>query len=89
MIWRKASYPNRGQRTNKVTATNDEQKLPGEMDELQLFTIGGTSKPFCANLAVNDKLTMEIETGAAVSIITEQTFERSILNYPYKRHTSF
>ena len=40
---------------NKVTATNDEQKLPGEMYELQLFTIGGTSKPFCTDLVVNKK----------------------------------
>ena len=55
-----------------MTATNDEQKLPGE---IQLFTSGGTSKPFCADLVVNDKqLTMEIDTGAAVSLITEQTF---------------
>ena len=37
-------YTSRG-RTNKVTATNEEQKLPGEMDELQLFIIGGIS--FC------------------------------------------
>ena len=45
-----------------MTATNDEQKLPGEMDELQLFTIGGISKSFCAHLVVNDKqLTMEID----------------------------
>ena len=46
---------------------NDEQKLPGETDELQLFTIGGTSKPFCADHVVKDKqLIMEINTGAAV-----------------------
>ena len=60
-----------------MTATNDEHKLPGEIDELQLFTIGGTSKPFCADLVVNDKQhTMEIDTGAAVSLITEQTFQK-------------
>ena len=53
---------------NKVTTTNNEQKLPGEMDELQLFTIGGTSKPFCADLVVNNKLLiMEIDTGATVT----------------------
>ena len=50
-----------------VTSTNDEQKLPGEMDQLQLLTIGGTSKLLCADLVVNDKpFTMEkINTGAA------------------------
>ena len=53
-----------------MTATNDKQKLPREMDELQLFTIGGTCKSFCADLAVNDKqLPMEIDNGAAVSDI--------------------
>ena len=52
----------------------NKQKLPGEMDELQLFSIGGTSKLFCADIVVNDKLlTMEIDTGAAVTY-TEQTF---------------
>ena len=72
----KHQYPNRGQRTNKMTATNDKQNLPGEMDQLQLPTIGGTSTPFGADLVVNDKrLTMEIDTGAAVSLITEQTFQ--------------
>ena len=55
-----------------MTATNDEQNPPGEMDELQLFTIGGTAKPFCADLEVTDKqLAMEIDTGVAVSLITE------------------
>ena len=58
----------------KVTGTSNEQKLPGEMNELQLFAHRGTSKPFCADLVVNDKQpTMEIVTGAAVSLITEQT----------------
>ena len=53
---------------NKVTATNDEQKLPGEMEELQLFTMGGTSKPFRADLVVNDKqLTMEIDWSCCVT----------------------
>ena len=52
---------------NKATATNGKQKLPGEMDELQIFTIGGTSKP-CDDLVVNNRqLTMEIDTGAAVT----------------------
>ena len=68
----KHQYLNRGQRTNKVTSTNDEQKVPG-----QLFTIGGTSKPFCADIVVNAKqLPMEIDTGAAVSLIPEQTFRK-------------
>ena len=45
------------------------------MDELQLFTIGRTSKPFFADPVMNDKqLTMETDPGAAVSLITEQTF---------------
>ena len=47
------------------------------MDELQLFTSGATSKPFCVDLIVNNKqLTMEIDTGAAVSLITEQSFRK-------------
>ena len=47
------------------------------LDELQLFTIGATSKPLCADLAVKDKqLTMEIDTGAIESLITEQTFRK-------------
>ena len=50
----KPKYPNRGQRTNRwqLQMTN---KLPGEMDELKLFTIGQTSKQFFADLVVNDK----------------------------------
>ena len=60
-----------------MTVTNEKPKLPDEMDEIQLFTIGGNSKPFCADLVVNDKqLTMEIDTGAAISFITEQTFPK-------------
>ena len=51
-----------------MTTASDKQKLSGEMDKLQLFTVGGTSKPFCAGHVVNDKpLTMEMDTGAAVS----------------------
>ena len=67
---------------NKVTATNDDQKIPMNYNssllaELQLFTIGGTSKPFSADIVVKDtQLTMEIDTGAAVSLITKQTFRK-------------
>ena len=53
----------------------------GEMDEQQIFTTGGTSRPFCADILVNDKeFTMEIYTGAAVLLITEQTFRNEIGN---------
>ena len=53
-----------------MTATNVKQKLAGEIDELQLFTFGGTSKSFCADRVVNNKeLTKEIDTGATVSLI--------------------
>ncbi len=53
----KHQYPDGGQRMNKVTVTNVKQKLPGEMDELQIFTIGQTTTQFCANIVVNDKKT--------------------------------
>ena len=53
------------------------------MDELQIFIIGGTTKPFCENPIVNDKqLTMEIGPGAAVTYYRED-FEISIPNYLY------
>ena len=86
---------------NKVRATNDEQKLSGEIDELQLFTIGGTSKPFCADHVVKDRqLTIEIDTDAAVSqwklslvllcqLLQSRRFEISILNYLYNCLTPF
>ena len=76
----KRQYPNCGQRMNKVTAINDEQKLLGDMNGIQFFTIGGISKPFFAYHVVNGKkLTIEIDTGAAASLNTEQTFR---LLYP-------
>ena len=69
---------------------NDKQKLPGEMDELQLFTIGGTSKPFSADLVVNDKhLTMEIDTGADAPLLQSRQFISSIQNYLYNHLNTF
>ena len=47
----------------------------------QLLTIGGTSKPFCADLVVNDKqLTIEIDTIAVGHLLQSRYFENSILN---------
>ena len=70
------------------------------MDELQLFTIGGTSKPFCADLVVNDKqLTMEIDTccrvtyyradiSKALSRIISTTISRHFEDIHWRTHTS-
>ena len=59
--------------THNIDRESDQESEQG--DELPLYTIGSiASKPICVGLQVNGSpITMEVDTGAAVSLISEET----------------
>ena len=71
----------RPQQTQYVSASDEQTStVPSEQEELSLFAIGEqSSRPLYAELLVSGKqLRMEIDTGAAVSIISEKQ-QRALL----------
>ena len=68
------------QRTNQVAATYSSLDDVSESEEMHLYTVRGT---IYVDLVVNRKqLRMEVDTGAAVSIISES---RQKATFPYNR----
>ena len=67
----------RSTRTKYVATSADEDDSPTQ--EFQQYTIGAKSatRPILVELDLNDKhVTMEVDTGAAVSLISERTYEK-------------
>ena len=61
-----------------VDADGDDLVSPSDQEDLKLFTIGKkSSRPIIVTLQVNGKaLSMEVDTGAAVSLISEDTLKK-------------
>ena len=69
-------------RRTKWIATEDDEQAPQQTHDLKLFTIGGNStRPILVDVSINGKqLAMEIDTGAAVTVISEET-RKSLFAY--------
>ena len=65
----------RFQPTHNIHRGSESDQESEKGDELPLYTIGSiVSKPICVDLQVNGTMmTMEVDTGAAVSLISEET----------------
>ena len=85
-VCRTGKQPQRGQRqqqrqptgTKRSTWIDVEQEEDNTDNSVDIFTIGKNSaSPICVELYVDEKpLTMEVDTGAAVTIVSEQQFQR-------------
>ena len=67
--------------------TADEPESTGDEECLPLFTVGGgTTPPIKVPLIINDaSITMELDTGAAVTIISEKDFKQFFENTPLSK----
>ena len=74
-------------RTQYVATQEQEQATEHETLGLNIFTIGGRStRPIYADLVINGKqLTMEVDTGAAVSVISEETRKSLLSDLPLRK----
>ena len=77
-------YPQEGtfKQTNMVEETPDS-----DSDNAILQVYSRPSKPFTVNFCTDGiTLTFEVDTGAAVTLISEETYRQNFSNKPYRRH---
>ena len=84
---RKNSF--RPQRTKYIKEMEDksDDQLSTENRDLALFTLGGEARrPIKVDVKIGDKpLTMEIDTGAAVSIVSKQEYDSKFSSYELRK----
>ena len=84
---RKNSF--RPQRTKYIKEMEDksDDQLSTENQDLALFTLGGEARrPIKVDVKIGDKpLTMEIDTGAAVSIVSKQEYDSKFSSYELRK----
>ena len=64
--------------------TNYLQEIEEEEKDYELYNIKSSKPdPYCVNISVNGhEITMEVDTGASVTVISEQTYRQTLKSVP-------